>query len=74
MSAAEILGRTRGSAVWGGIYGLFVACVSVHAALGLATILREWGPLSRRSAAMVAHAIGALLFILGLRAVYAVVF
>jgi fumarate reductase subunit C len=41
LSAAEILGRTRGSLAWLGFYSLFVAAVSVHAAIGVRTILRE---------------------------------
>lgn len=41
LSAAEILGRTRGSAGLALFYGLFVAAVAVHAPIGLRTILRE---------------------------------
>jgi fumarate reductase subunit C len=41
LSAAEILGRTRGSVGLALFYGLFVAAVSVHAPIGLRTILRE---------------------------------
>jgi fumarate reductase subunit C len=42
VSAAEILGRTRGSASWFLFYGTFVLAVAVHAPLGLRAILREW--------------------------------
>ncbi|HTR57107.1 MAG TPA: succinate dehydrogenase, partial [Casimicrobiaceae bacterium] len=38
LSAADILGRTRGSAVWAAFYGLFVVAVAIHAPLGLRTI------------------------------------
>jgi len=41
LSAAEILGRTRGSVGLALFYGLFVAAVAVHAPIGLRTILRE---------------------------------
>ena len=41
LSAAEILGRTQGSLAWFLFYGLFVLAVSIHAAIGLRTILRE---------------------------------
>lgn len=41
LSAAEILGRTRGSVALALFYGLFVAAVAVHAPIGLRTILRE---------------------------------
>jgi len=43
LSAAEILGRTRGSFVWGGFYALFVAAVAVHAPIGVRNILAEIG-------------------------------
>ena len=42
LSAADILGRTRGSAVWAAFYGLFVLAVAIHAPLGLRTIASEW--------------------------------
>ena len=42
LSAAEILGRTRGSVAWAAFYGLFVIAVSIHAPLGLRTIASEW--------------------------------
>ncbi|MBI1245577.1 MAG: succinate dehydrogenase [Alphaproteobacteria bacterium] len=41
LTAAEILGRTRGSAALALFYGLFVVAVSIHAPLGLRTIARE---------------------------------
>lgn len=42
LSAAEILGRTRGSVSWFLFYATFVLAVAVHAPLGLRAILREW--------------------------------
>lgn len=42
LSAAEILGRTRGSLAWLFFYATFVGAVAVHAPLGLRLILREW--------------------------------
>lgn len=41
LSAAEILGRTQGSLFWMLFYGLFVVSASVHAAIGLRTIVSE---------------------------------
>jgi len=73
LSADEILARTRGSWLWGGFYGLFVAAVAVHAAIGLRNILREWGQLSAPWAGRAAWAMFALLLLAGLRAVAAVV-
>lgn len=45
LSASEILGRTQGSVFWALFYGLFVVAVSVHAAIGVRTILFEWAHL-----------------------------
>jgi len=42
LSAAEILGRTQGSLVWGLFYGGFVLAASVHGAIGIRTIACEW--------------------------------
>ncbi len=42
LSAAEILGRTRGNAAWLAFYTLFVLAVTVHAPIGLRSILIEW--------------------------------
>ena len=41
LSAAEIMGRTQGSLVWGVIYGLFVVAAAAHGAIGLRQIARE---------------------------------
>ena len=72
LSAAEILGRTQGSFVWGGFYVLFVAAVAVHAPIGVRNILAEAGWRGR--------GVDTLMFVLaltlamwGLRAVWAVV-
>ncbi len=42
LSAAEILGRTRGSTAWFAFYSLFVLAVAVHAPIGLRAVLGEW--------------------------------
>lgn len=73
LSAAEILSRTRGSISWGLFYVVFVAAVSVHAAIGVRTILIEWTPLPRRGADWLVILFGLALAVLGLRAVAAVV-
>ena len=41
LTAAEILGRTRGSIGWSAFYGLFVVAVAVHAPIGLRSFLSE---------------------------------
>lgn len=73
LSAEEILARTRGSMAWGAFYGLFVLAASIHAGIGLQTVLREWTPLQARGAALAAHTFMVVLLGLGARAVYAVV-
>ena len=72
LTAAEILGRTRGSIAWSAFYGVFVLAVAIHAPIGLRTIVAEMrGAHSRRiDATMLAFAL--LLLALGFRAVAAV--
>jgi fumarate reductase subunit C len=73
LSAADILGRTRGSLLWGAFYALFALAAAVHGAIGLRSVLGEWTRLRGRPLDM---AIGTLLLLfaaLGLRAVAAVV-
>lgn len=73
LSAADILGRTRGSLAWGLFYAAFVAAAAIHAGIGIRTILAEWTPLGARGAALAASAFAILLAGLGARAVIAVV-
>jgi fumarate reductase subunit C len=44
LSAAAILARTEGNAVWLGFYLLFATAAGLHAGVGLRTVLREWTP------------------------------
>jgi succinate dehydrogenase subunit C len=73
MTAADILSRTHGSAVWAAFYGAFVAAVSIHAAIGLRNILTEWSPLADRVAGWCAALLGMVLALLGFHAVVALV-
>jgi fumarate reductase subunit C len=73
MSAADILGRTRGSAAWAVFYGLFVLAAAIHAGIGLRTVFAEWSPMGDRAAGVLAALLAFLLLLLGLRAVAAVV-
>lgn len=69
LTAAEILGRTRGSAGWLVFYCVFVLAIAVHAPIGMRTILREmtaWRGASLDAAMALA---GLLLVVLGWRAV-----
>lgn len=73
LTAGEILARTQGSWFWAGYYGLFVAAVSVHAAIGLRTIASETFHWRGRSLNLAMLGAGASLLVLGVRAVVAVI-
>ena len=73
LSAAEILGRTRGSLLWGAFYGLFVIAAAVHGPIGLRTVLAEMTPWRGKSLDLAMVAFGLVLLALGARAVLAVV-
>ena len=72
LSAAELLGRTRGSYGWLGFYAIFVAAVAVHAPIGLRSMLAETFNWRGTGLDITVVAIGLALAIWGLRAVYAV--
>ena len=74
LSASEILGRTQGSYAWFLFYGLFVVAVSVHAAIGLRTIISEMTAFSKPVINGVSWAIFLCLIATGGRAVFAVTF
>ena len=73
LDAAEILSRTRGSLFWGIVYELFVVAAAVHAAIGLRTVTCEWFGLRGRPLELFMWFVGLGVFVLGTRAVYAVV-
>lgn len=72
ISAAEILGRTRGSTGWLAFYSLFVLACAVHAPIGLRTVLREWAAWRGRGCDAAMWLFAALLAWVGMRAVLAV--
>ena len=73
LSAADILGRTRGSIGWGAFYTLFVLAAATHGAIGVRVIGAEWARLRGRSLDILMWGFGVVLALLGLRAVAAVV-
>jgi fumarate reductase subunit C len=73
LSAAEILGRTRGSVGWGLFYGLFVLAAATHGAIGVRVVASEWLSLRGQQASLLMWGFGLILSGLGLRAVAAVV-
>jgi len=72
LSAAEILGRTRGNVAWAAFYVVFVVAIVIHGVIGLRTIAAEWlrfhGPAAEATLIGIALALG----VMGLRAVVAV--
>ncbi|HEY4373431.1 MAG TPA: succinate dehydrogenase [Burkholderiales bacterium] len=73
LSAAEILGRTHGSFVFGTFYTIFVLACAVHVPIGFARICEEWFGLKTSAAWLIAKALGLVILVMGLRAVYGVV-
>ena len=72
LSAAEILARTQGNLAFAAFYLVFVIAVVVHAPIGVARIAEEWLGWSAPAGRWLAIGFGAILLLLGLRAVWAV--
>jgi fumarate reductase subunit C len=72
LSAAEILGRTRGNYAWCAFYATFVAAVAIHAPIGARTILAETLGLRGALIDAVLLVLGLILALWGWRAVLAV--
>ena len=72
LSAAEILGRTRGNHAWLAFYTVFVVAVSVHAPVGLRAIFLEWLRWRGASRDIALALFAGLLAWMGMRAVLAV--
>jgi fumarate reductase subunit C len=72
LSAAEILGRTRGNHGWLAFYSVFVLACAVHVPIGLRAVLTEWLGWRRGSRDVALVVFAALLAALGMRAVIGV--
>jgi fumarate reductase subunit C len=72
LSAAEILGRTRGSLAWAAFYTVFVLAIAVHAPIGLRNVLSETFNWRGRGLDIAVMAVALTLAMWGFRAVYAV--
>jgi len=73
LTAADILGRTQGSIGWALFYSLFVLAAAIHGAIGVRQVAIEWGRVRGPVVDVLMCLFGGLLFLLGLRAVVAVV-
>jgi fumarate reductase subunit C len=72
LSAAEILGRTRGNTAWAAFYAVFVLAAAVHAPIGLRSVLAEWLRWRSRSCDVFLAGFSLAILWLGLRAVASV--
>ena len=72
LSAAEILGRTRGNVAWLAFYTLFVLAVTIHAPIGLRSVLSEWLRWRDKSRDVALLLFSLLLLVTGMRAVLGV--
>jgi len=74
LTAAEILGRTKGSVAWFVFYGLFVVAISIHGAIGMRVVMYEWAGFKGKWLEAFTYSLGFFFFIIGARAVWAVTF
>ena len=72
LTAADLLARTRGSALVAAFYAIFVVACAVHAPIGLRAVAREWLRWRGRSLDAACLAFALLLLVAGARAVWAV--
>jgi len=72
LSAAEILGRTRGNTGWLAFYTVFVLAAAIHAPIGLRSVLGEWLKWRGRSREFFVFLFGVFLLWTGMRAVLGV--
>jgi fumarate reductase subunit C len=68
LSAAEILGRTRGNEAWLAFYAIFALAAGLHGAIGLRGIAAEWLGWRGRGFDFAWLGIGAVTALLGIRA------
>lgn len=73
LRAADVIARLHGNLVWGAFYALFVIAAATHVPVGLRRIADEWLNWRGAWAMRVSMAIGVVLALAGLRAVYALI-
>jgi fumarate reductase subunit C len=72
LSAAEILGRTRGNLAFALFYFVFVLSAAIHAPIGLARIAQEWLSWKGKSLNLACGVLGLAMLFTGLLAVWGV--
>jgi len=73
LTAAEILGRTKGNWAFGAFYAVFVVACAIHAPIGVANIVAEATGERGSWSVAIASILALVILAMGLRAVYAVV-
>jgi len=73
LTAAEILGRTRGNWGFGAFYAVFVVACAIHAPIGVANIVAETTGGRGSAPQIVASVLALAILAMGLRAVYGLV-
>ncbi len=73
LTAAEILGRTKGNWLWGAFYLVFVLAAAIHVPLGLRAIINEWFGWRGRLPMQVIVLIGVCYSMLGFAAIWGLV-
>lgn len=71
LSAAEIVSRLQGHGGWLAFYLVFAAAASVHAPLGLRSVLREWTRLPPAGVGTACSLLGIVMAVAGARAALA---
>ena len=72
LSAAEILSRTKGNPGWLAFYTVFVLAVTVHAPIGLRSVVTEWLGWRGTWRDVFLLGLAMLLAVMGMRAVFGV--
>lgn len=70
LSAAEIIGRTKGNELWLLFYALFALAAGLHGAIGLRNIAGEWLGWRGRGLDLAWLGIGLITAIFGMRAAW----
>jgi fumarate reductase subunit C len=72
LSAAEILSRTKGNSGWLVFYTVFVLAVTVHAPIGLRSVVTEWFGWRGATRDVFLLGLAMLLAVMGMRSVFGV--
>jgi len=70
LSTAAISARISGNLMWLGFYTTFVAAVSIHAPIGVRTVLLEATELPQKRVGLLAMLFGLFILVLGFRAIF----